>query len=259
VRDVRPIYRPRTFALAFGAYFAGIGVAAWSFASDLPGPWYGPEMSRWIYATYFVGSAVFLVGLAHVGYAVQAAFDRHARDVRERLQGLRTEASVVPPDLRFAAPARAAAADEFDLSMSALVRLESEIGADAEAEMGETMVLLRSQKAGTVAVGAHEARLLRRREALRLRQDFVARFLAGPAVASGIVLSLSGALLPGTGGFLQTFHQANTAIALAIAYSWPGIGAYLVASILALVGSLRAERKRTSAGDGRPVTGGREP
>ncbi|MGQ0796417.1 MAG: hypothetical protein ACT4OI_00920, partial [Methanobacteriota archaeon] len=81
MRDVRRILRPRTFAVLFAGYFGVIGVGSWIFASGLSFAWYGPDLARWVYATYFLGSAVFLLGLAVIGYVVQSAFDRRVRDV----------------------------------------------------------------------------------------------------------------------------------------------------------------------------------
>lgn len=250
MRDVRRIIRPRTFAALFGGYFAAVGVASWTFASGLSFAWYPPDLSRWVYSTYFVGSAVLLLGLTVIGYVVQSAFDRRAREVNERIQETRAQGSVVPPELQIlASPSDVAGAepDDIETTMTELVRLESDVAPEGEADMGETMVLLQSQRAEAVALSTQDRRLLRRRESLKLRQEFIVKFLAGPAVSASVILSVSGMLLPGADGFLQTYHQLNTALVLGFAYSWPGIGAYLVASILALLGSLRTERKKPAA------------
>ena len=247
MRDVRRILRPRTFAAIFGGYFAVIGVASWTFASGLSFAWYPPDLSRWVYSTYFLGSAVFLLGLAVIGYVVQSAFDRRVREVNERIQETRAQDLVVAPELRIQASrvdTNGGDPEGDDATMMELVRLESDLSPEVEAQMGETMVLLQSTQAEAVAARTSEHRLVRRRESLKLRQEFIVRFLGGPAVGASVILSVSGALLPGSDAFLQTYHQLNTALVLGLAYSWPGIGAYLVASIWALVSSLHTERKK---------------
>ncbi|MGQ0796951.1 MAG: hypothetical protein ACT4OI_03685, partial [Methanobacteriota archaeon] len=204
---------------------------------------------RWVYATYFLGSAVFLLGLAVIGYVVQSAFDRRVRDVNSQIQEARTQTFDLAPEIRVRAPAVEIVGrgpDDDDATITELVRLESDLSRGLS-DGGETLVLLESRQADAVAASASQDRLVRQRESLRLRQEFIVRFLGGPAVAASVVLSVSGALLPGSDAFLQTYHQVNTAFVLGFAYSWPGIGAYVVASIWALVSSLRTERKKSVA------------
>jgi hypothetical protein len=59
----------------------------------------------------------------------------------------------------------------------------------------------------------------------------VRSYVAGPAALAILFLAISGAMLPGTGGFLQTYHQLNTTLILGIGYGWAGLGAYTIAAI----------------------------
>src|SRR5437660_1290817 len=59
--------RPRVLAVGFGIYFAIIGIGSWQFAQSLPGPWYPADITRWVYTTYMLVAAIFLVGLAGLG------------------------------------------------------------------------------------------------------------------------------------------------------------------------------------------------
>src|SRR5256885_6945040 len=73
--------RPRVLAVGFGIYFAIIAIGSWQFAQSLPGPWYGADITRWVYTTYMLVAAIFLVGLAGLGLSIRASFSRQLREV----------------------------------------------------------------------------------------------------------------------------------------------------------------------------------
>src|SRR5438445_5179475 len=77
--------RPRVLAVGFGIYFAIIGIGSWQFAQSLPGPWYPADITRWVYTTYMLVAAIFLVGLAGLGLSIRASFSRQLREVDTRL------------------------------------------------------------------------------------------------------------------------------------------------------------------------------
>src|SRR5205809_702678 len=55
--------RPRTLAVIFGAFFAVVAYFAWTFAAALKPPgWFPADITRWIYTTYMLVAAIFLVG-----------------------------------------------------------------------------------------------------------------------------------------------------------------------------------------------------
>ncbi|HKZ88775.1 MAG TPA: hypothetical protein VJ300_00785 [Thermoplasmata archaeon] len=243
MRNVARIVRPRTFALLFGGYFGTIAFAAWSYASSLSYPWFDPVSSRWVYTAYLVGSAAFVVGIGFLAVFVQTTFDRRAKELGDDLRDLRN--SIVPEPLGVEGGSMDVPIDaDLEAATLGLVHLQSEIGAFLDSG-GATSVVLEAP--ALTSVTATEQRLLRRRESLKVRQDFLTNFLAGPAVASSVILAVSGALLPGADAFLQTYHQMNTALIVGFAYSWAGIAAYVVASFFAMAGSLRPARK--SVGD----------
>ena len=120
-----------------------------------------------------------------------------------------------------------------------LANLSYRIGRSLDLQMQETEALIESGEARR-----RDEALMRRREGIRLRQEHLGRILFGPAAAAGLMLGVSAALLPGSGGFLQTNYTLNTSLILGFAYSWPGIGAYIAIALYVLTGTLRAERKR---------------
>src|SRR5437660_9509912 len=76
--------RPRVLAVGFGIYFAIIGIGSWQFAQSLPGPWYPADITRWVYTTYMLVAAIFLVGLAGLGLSIRASFSRQLRESQDR-------------------------------------------------------------------------------------------------------------------------------------------------------------------------------
>ena len=90
--------------------------------------------------------------------------------------------------------------------------------------------------------------LVRRRTGLKRQQDFLTRFLPGPAAIVVGVLATSMMMMPAADETLQSSFRLNTALILGFAYGWFGLAAYFAASVLGLVGSLRTERKRPVQG-----------
>src|SRR2546429_666152 len=141
--------RPRTLAVIFGAFFAVVAYFAWTFAAALKPPgWFPADITRWIYTTYMLVAAIFLVGL-----------------------------------------------------------------------------------------GGLARRLIQRQKPL-------GRFIAGPAAASAFILGASGMMLPGADGFAQSQFVLNAALILGMSYSWIGIGAYVAATVAALVSRGGGKGKR---------------
>src|SRR5207245_2911309 len=78
--------RPRTLAIAFGIYFLVIAYFAWTFGKDQTDIWYPADITRWIYTTYMIVSAIFLVGLG--GLSANEVAARRARiSARQKFLG----------------------------------------------------------------------------------------------------------------------------------------------------------------------------
>jgi len=84
-----------------------------------------------------------------------------------------------------------------------------------------------------------------RRTRLIQRQKLLGRFIIGPAAAAAFILGVSGMMLPGADGFAQNPpYVLNTALILGISYSWIGVGAYIAATVAALVSRGGGKGKR---------------
>ncbi len=126
--------RPRTLAVGFGLYFALIGLASWGFAQSLPAAWYLPDITRWVYSTYMVLAAVFLVGLGGLGVSVRRSFARQLRELDRRGAGARRDSGSdsLPPPLPEAAPARDPVDRDIDELLESLSEIEATSVRDAE-------------------------------------------------------------------------------------------------------------------------------
>ena len=72
------------------------------------------------------------------------------------------------------------------------------------------------------------------REALRRARGIVWQTVAGPLVLFLAFISISGAMLPGSGAFAQAHYQLNTGLILFLSYGWPFLVAWAIASIALL-------------------------
>ena len=150
-----------------------------------------------------------------------------------------SSSDALPPPL----PETTNVRDHVDRDIDELLESLSEIEATTarEAEAMETVSV--ETAPSSPAIGTGESDLAARLERLVDRQKFLGRYLLGPGLAAAVILGASGMILPGSDGFAQTSYQFNTALILGIGYSWLGVGAYIAATIYALVTSKDDRRK----------------
>ena len=246
-------YRPRVLAAVFGSYFASVMFAAWTFASGLSGPWYGPDLSRWVYMSFTLVAAIFIMGAGILGFNVQNALDSRVRAMNREIGSMLWDSgTVVPP----AAVLDSSADEDDDENVSGDVmarELDAILEAVGEAQAVSAEALMYESSNGTVeeddAVNAAreaviQRKLLRRRQGLKRHQEFLLRFLPGPVGVAVGIFGISMAMIPASDGMLQSFHQLNTALILGFGYGFMGLAAYFVASIVGILTSFRRERKR---------------
>src|SRR5438132_7827796 len=125
--------RPRVLAVGFGIYFAIIGIGSWQFAQSLPGPVEPGAITRWVYTTYMLVAAIFLVGLAGLGLSIRASFSRQLREVDSGLGAAVRQSSgeTLPPPLAETQPNTR---DTVDRDIDELLDSQSEVGATANRE-----------------------------------------------------------------------------------------------------------------------------
>jgi hypothetical protein len=222
--------RPRTLAAVLGVFFLVIAYLAWTFA-NAQGKWYESDITRWIYTTYMLVSAIFLVGLGGMAVSIGRSFTRQIRQLESQLSrgsGM-SNPNALPPPLVETTTTR----DHVDRDIDELLESLSEVEATA---VRESMVI--EGVPGAVSmVGATESEIETRKGRLQARRKLLGRFVAGPGLVAATVLGISGIMLLGADTFDQTNFKLNTALILGIGYSWLAIGAYIAVTIAALVGS----------------------
>src|SRR5213080_5280966 len=226
--------RPRTLAIIFGVFFAVVAYFAWTFAATLPAPgWFDANITRWIYTTYMLVAAIFLVGLGGLALSIRRSFARQIRELGGRLQRGSSNPgyNALPPPL----PETTSSRDHVDRDIDELLESLSEV----EASAARDARAMEMEPAGIPEVPTIEAtdrEIAVRRSRLIQRQKLLGRFIIGPAAASALILGVSGMMLPGADTFAQNPpYVLNTALILGISYSWIGVGAYIAATVAALV------------------------
>src|SRR5947209_11740445 len=235
--------RPRTLAIIFGAFFAVVGYFSWTFAAALPPPgWFPADITRWIYTTYMLVAAIFLVGLGGLALSIRRSFARQIRELEgrfERGSSNNPTPNPLPPPL----PDTTSGRDHVDRDIDELLESLSEVEASAEQDArGMEMDPAGIPYVTTIEVTDREMAV--RKSRLVQRQKLLARYVVGPAAASAVILGVSGMMLPGADEFAQKNFMLNTALILGISYSWIGVGAYVAATIAALVSRGGGKRKR---------------
>src|SRR2546425_6342841 len=122
--------RPRTLAIIFGAFFAVVAYFAWTFAAGLPPPgWFDAAITRWIYTTYMLVAAIFLVGLGGLALSIRRSFARQIRDLEGRLQRGSSNPGydALPPPL----PDTTSSRDHVDPGIDEVLESLSEVEASA--------------------------------------------------------------------------------------------------------------------------------
>jgi hypothetical protein len=234
--------RPRILAVGFGIYFAIIGIGSWLFAQSLgPPPWYGVDITRWIYTTYMLVAAIFLVGLAGLGLSIRASFSRQIREVDARLGSAVRQSSreALPPPLP---EPQSNLRDTVDRDIDELLESLSEVEATATRE---AQAMDSNPDPGSRSYGDEDdGKLGAKRQRLMSRRKYLGRYLIGPGLVAGLILGLSGMMLPGADGFAQFNHRLNTALVLGIGYSWVGVGWYVALTVYGLVGGGGSPRRK---------------
>src|SRR6059036_3196532 len=238
--------RPRTLAIIFGAFFAVVGYFSWTFAAALPPPgWFPADITRWIYTTYMLVAAIFLVGLGGLALSIRRSFARQIRELEGRLQRGPSNPgynyNALPPPL----PDTTTSRDHVDRDIDELLESLSEVEASA-ARDARAMELEPGGIPDVPTIEATDREIAVRKSRLIQRQKLLSRYVVGPAAASALILGVSGMMLPGSGdnGFAQAQYALNTALILGISYSWIGVGAYIAATIAVLVSGGGGKRRR---------------
>ncbi len=228
--------QPRSLAAGFGVYFLVIAFIAWGYAQS-QGLWFEKEITRWVYTTYMLVAAIFLVGLGGLGVAVRRSFTRQIHELDRRSASRNPGSEGLPPPL----PEAAAVKDHVDRDIDELLESLSEI---EQTTAQEAAAMDMGVSEAPTMVGPRDSATAAQRERLVQRSKQLGRFVLGPGLVAAIILGISGMMLPGSDGFAQYQFQLNTALILGIAYSWLGAGGYIAATVYALSSGRDDRRKR---------------
>jgi len=221
--------RPRSLAAGFGVYFLVIAFIAWGYAQS-QGLWFPAEITRWVYTTYMLVAAIFLVGLGGLGVSVRRSFTRQIHELDRRSASRNPGSEGLPPPL----PETTVVKDHVDRDIDELLESLSEVEASATRE---AQAMDSNPQSGSPPYSDEDdTKLGSRRQRLIARRKFLGRYLIGPALVAGVILGISGMMLPGADGFAQYNHHFNTALILGIGYAWIGVGWYIALTVFALVG-----------------------
>src|SRR5207245_2281045 len=137
----------------------------------------------------------------------------------------------------------ASGGDHVDRDIDELPESLSEVAATA-ARDARAMEMEPGGIPAVPTIEATDREIAVRKSRLVQRQKLLSRYVVGPAAASALILGISGMMLPGADSFAQSSFTLNTALILGMSYSWIGVGAYIAATIAALVSGGRGTRRR---------------
>jgi hypothetical protein len=134
-------------------------------------------------------------------------------------------------------PDNANTKDTVDRDIDELLESLSEVEEHAQRQAQAMDIAAERATVDNPRIEAQRAKLVR-------RQKFLGRYLFGPGIVAGLILGISGFMLPGADGFAQSNFHLNTALILGIGYSWVGIGWYVAATVYALVSAQEGGRRK---------------
>src|SRR5256884_4630022 len=186
--------RPAVLAAGFGMYFLVVGAIAWQFAQGLPNPWYPPDITRWVYTTYMLVAAIFVVGLGGLGLSIRSSFSRQIREVDARLGSMVRQSDSLPPPLAETATTR----DTVDRDIDELLESLSEVEASATRE---AQAMDSNPQSGSPPYGDEDdTKLGSRRPRLIERREVLGRDLIADGQRAAAVRGNPGMKVPGAAG-----------------------------------------------------------
>lgn len=234
---------PFVLTVSFGIVFMAIADLAWLTAIGTTAPWFTSSTSAQMYTTTLMTATLATLVLASLAASRLASLEAKSRDVA-RTQNPR-EATDIPIQIgELEALARGR-----QVSPEGLDEILAELGEFAEGPKVEVRERPGRPVQVSVPRPTRPARLagIERGpgptigDALRRARRLVWQTVTGPLTVFLIFIALSGAMLPGSGGFAQTHFQINTGFVLFLGYGWPFLVAWTIAAIVLLHGPLRIE------------------
>lgn len=241
---------PFILTVFFGVVFAAIVDLSWLTAGATSGPWFTASISAQVYTTTLTTATIATLILASLAASKLAVLETRAREAADREAAHpapRATIEVEVPQKVVAGPSEPVGAEGLDQVLSELHRFVEGTSARVEERtFRKEDRLARMARQGALTV--HDRAMPPAAcDAVRRSRGLVWQTVAGPLVLFLAFISISGAMLPGSGAFAQAHFQLNTGLILFLSYGWPFLVAWAVASI-ALLYTLA--RPRSSEGLG---------
>jgi hypothetical protein len=233
---------PFILTVFFGIVFAAIVDLSWLTAGGTSGPWFTASISAQVYTMTLTTATIATLILASLAASRLAALETRARTAAAREAADPTPPTTIEmevPQTIVVAPPEPSRAEGLDQVLSELHRFAERTNArveDRTRRRDDRLARMARQGAMTVRDRALPPAA---RAALRRSRGLVWQTVAGPLVLFLAFISISGAMLPGSGAFAQTHFQINTGIILFLSYGWPFLVAWAIASIALLQTLLR--------------------
>jgi hypothetical protein len=236
---------PFILTVCFGIVFMGIADLAWLTAIGTPGPWFTSGTSAQMYTATLTTATIATLILASLAASRLARLEARTRTEPGRdsdFVGTEVEA---PSELTDPVVVPEEGSEDPD----GLDKILEEIGRYATGPLVEVrekpavrMAPAPLARSSVLQRTAEEPRdRIPPRQSFRRARRLVWQTVTGPLAMFLIYITISGAMLPATGGFAQTHYQLNTGLILFLGYGWPFLVAWTLAAIAVLNITLRTQ------------------
>lgn len=222
--------RPSLVTILFAIVFVGIADLAWLTASGTTFPWFTTTISAQMYGTTLTAAAIGALALAlvadsHVGRLVprpHTGSEAEEEDVR-----LKVETNV---ERASDAPIVVGGIDSMIAELQALANIPT-----VETRDDRAVQLVVTAPRRAIEGRGRDRRLpaIRGPRARNVKRQ-IWMTVAGPLGMFLLFVAISGAMLPGSGGFAAANFQLNTAFVLFLSYGWPFLVAWTIIALAML-------------------------
>jgi hypothetical protein len=221
---------PFILTVFFGIVFAAIVDLSWLTAGATTGPWFTSSISAQVYTTTLTTATIATLLLASLAASKLAALETMARSAAAREAAKATPLGTIEVEV----PPEPMQAEGLDEVLSELHRFAERTNGRVEDRMYRKEDRLARMARQGAMTGRDRAMPPKARGALRRARGLVWQTVAGPLILFLAFISISGAMLPGSGAFAQAHYQLNTGLILFLSYGWPFLVAWAISSIALL-------------------------
>jgi len=221
----------------FVVLFGLIAILARAVAVTTEGPWFSAEISLQMYSFTLLAAVVVAVGLSVLGAIRVSHLDSLLFSLSLRISSLRRAAGLIEGKPEEAAESPSSSFTRGSEGGVRVVDLGNPLTAQGMSPALEVSVLDFPELSMAVANGNYaelEKELVTRHERIEDARRRVWWSFAGPLVASLVLVTIAGTMLPGADGFATANFRLNTTFILFIGYGWWLLILWLVYAIVTL-------------------------